>query len=73
MIGRKKNWWVESDGNGHLSAGNRTFAPGKWIRAVDSVYDRIQGGKSGVYHRRDSAQAVVEAIPRGIIYLLVTW
>ena len=74
MIGRKQNWWVESDGNRHLLTGNGAFAPSKLIRArKDSVYDGIEGAKNGVYQRRASAQAVVEAIPRGITYLHVAW
>jgi hypothetical protein len=75
VIGWKQNRWVESDGNRHLNAAdNGTFAPGKLIRArIDIVYDGIQDRKSGVYHCRVSAQAAVEAIPRGIIYLHIAW
>jgi len=74
MIVREQNWWVESDGNGHLNAGNGTFASGKLIgTTIDIVYDGILDRKHGVYHCRVSGQAAVGGIPRSIAYLHVDW
>ena len=36
MLGREQNWWVESDRNGDLNAGNSTFATGRSRRRTRS-------------------------------------